>query len=232
MFRSLIRSCKNAIAPKGSAFRTLRFGIASGCVIKIDFRDNTGLYFGIYEKELEPYLRALLRPGYRCFDVGGQGGYDALVMAKLTNSHVISMECLPEAAEAMRDVFARNRFQIQTYECFVGNGEDGSSMSLDVVACETFTPDFIKIDIEGAEVDALEGARSILATRKPHLVIEVHGLDKEIACLKILREYGYEPQTVDPRRWFKDKRVIEHNRWLICRGRDETSVGGGVVGAA
>lgn len=220
MLRTLVRSCKNAVAPKGSAFRTLRFGIASGCVMKIDFRHNTGLYFGIYEKELEPHLRALLRPGFRCFDVGGQGGYDALVMAKLTGGEVISFECLPDAASEMREVFARNPYRIHTLEAFVGNGSDSSTVSLDNVARETFMPDFIKLDIEGAEVDALNGARHILAARKPHLIIEVHGLDKEIGCMKILAEYGYRPEIVNQRRWLKDQRVIEHNRWLSCRGRD------------
>jgi FkbM family methyltransferase len=52
-------------------------------------------------------------------------------------------------------------------------------------------PDVIKMDIEGAEVEALAGAASTLATRAPTLLIEVHGRAAELdAVLRRIRYVG------------------------------------------
>lgn len=221
MVRNLVRVCKNALLPKGKHFRKLKFGPASGCVMNIDFQHHTGLYLGIYEKEVETHIRTLLHRGYKCFDVGGQGGYDALIMAKLTGEKVVSFECDSDAAAEMRQTFALNTFPIQTVEAFVGNQNDSGHVSLDVVASEAFVPDFIKIDIEGAEVEALLGAENILSTRKPNLIVEVHGVAEERQCLDILSTHGYTPIIINRRTWLKEHRPLEHNRWLVCQGREQ-----------
>lgn len=51
------------------------------------------------------------------------------------------------------------------------------------------TVDWIKIDIEGAEVMALRGASRILRQYRPHLWIEIHYTFEEVEA--ILREYDY-----------------------------------------
>jgi FkbM family methyltransferase len=38
-------------------------------------------------------------------------------------------------------------------------------------------PDFVKLDVEGVERDVLEGMRTLIATRRPRLYIEIHGAD-------------------------------------------------------
>jgi hypothetical protein len=65
----------------------------------------------------------------------------------------------------------------------------------------------------------LDGARRILAERRPHLVIETHGRDVERACAELLREYGYAPLVVDQRRVLKEGRPNPENRWLVAEGR-------------
>jgi FkbM family methyltransferase len=63
---------------------------------------------------------------------------------------------------------------------------------------------FIKIDVEGWEVEVLESAKEILARDKPDLLIEVnHGaLERQGATMKditdILTGYGYRWQITDP----------------------------------
>lgn len=53
------------------------------------------------------------------------------------------------------------------------------------------SPSLIKLDVEGAEALALDGARHLLLNHRPRLVIELHGASYARAVLKILWELGY-----------------------------------------
>jgi FkbM family methyltransferase len=66
-----------------------------------------------------------------------------------------------------------------------------------ICARHGFTPDLIKIDVEGFEREALEGARGLLASARPRVILEWHcamlrarGLDA-VAALAPLAEAGY-----------------------------------------
>jgi len=52
-------------------------------------------------------------------------------------------------------------------------------------------PQIIKIDVEGAEVDLLEGARNILLTKKPLLFIEAHSKSLAAECTTLLEGLDY-----------------------------------------
>jgi FkbM family methyltransferase len=58
-------------------------------------------------------------------------------------------------------------------------------------------PDFVKIDIEGMELDALEGMVALLASRKPDLYLELHGttpgdkLANATNVIEFIRQRGY-----------------------------------------
>ena len=52
-------------------------------------------------------------------------------------------------------------------------------------------PDFIKIDIEGLEYDALIGMNEIIKNWKPSLYIEIHGADYQCKLTNINRIVNY-----------------------------------------
>jgi FkbM family methyltransferase len=57
--------------------------------------------------------------------------------------------------------------------------------------------DFIKMDIEGAEVAVLRGARRILGGQRPILLIEFHGQRRSRICTRLFRRFGYRLYDVD-----------------------------------
>ena len=211
------------VLPRGRRVRRLPLGIGRGLRMGIDFqRGETHLFLGMYEMELNRHLRAIARPGYRSFDIGGQYGYDALVLAKLTQAPVVSVECDPRLAGEISDNVRANPTlaTISVERGFVGATDEGDHVTIDTLAQRHFIPDLMKLDIEGGEVDALRGATHVLEARRPALMIEVHGQEIEWECLAILRSVGYAPPTVvDRRRWLPEHRPIEHNRWLLCPAR-------------
>ena len=50
-------------------------------------------------------------------------------------------------------------------------------------------PDFIKIDVEGAEEFVLKGASELLQRKKPFLMIEVHSPAIGERCMQVLKDY-------------------------------------------
>ena len=57
-------------------------------------------------------------------------------------------------------------------------------------------PTFLKVDVEGAEVRVLDGARDVLSGRGGHppplVLISVHGAARLEGCLDVLRAFDYE----------------------------------------
>lgn len=221
LLQKCVRPFKRLL-PRGTRNRRLLFGPAAGCVMPIDLHSRLRTYLGVYEFELNRHFRRMVKRGANCFDIGGRDGYDALMIASLSRGRVVSFECDAAGAESMRRVFAANpALSIQVVEAFVGLELGPGYTTIDRAAEQLFVPDFIKMDIEGAEDAALEGAAKTLATRRPHLIIEVHGTDKEENCISILRGQGYRIAIVDQSQLWKDSaRGTGHNRWLAAYGSD------------
>jgi FkbM family methyltransferase len=73
------------------------------------------------------------------------------------------------------------------------------TISLDHLLSETDvpTPDFVKMDVEGAEASVLAGAARLLEQRRTVWFISLHGQDQKAACGNILNEAGYAITAVD-----------------------------------
>jgi FkbM family methyltransferase len=78
-----------------------------------------------------------------------------------------------------------------------------SIVSLDDEVRSLPSPEFIKVDVEGLELDVLRGASQVLRDHRPELFIELHGstLENKVqnanAVMDLLFDYGYSIYDVE-----------------------------------
>lgn len=202
------RAVKTALLPEGRKVRRLPLGIGRGLRVGLDLQQSLRLYMGLYECELNSYLRRLCHGP--SFDVGGQYGYDAAILARLGGERVVTFECEPDCWPIIEQTIAANPQLDITLERTAA----GRDAPLDSFAERHGYPRFMKIDVDGMEVEVLESAAEILS-RRPALIIETHSLELEQGCEEILRGHGYDVEVVNARRWLPDYRPTPHNRWLV-----------------
>jgi FkbM family methyltransferase len=64
-------------------------------------------------------------------------------------------------------------------------------------------PNLVKVDVEGFELEALKGAKRLLESVRPFLIIEIHPLQLALSgggeqeLLDLLKTYSYEYQVID-----------------------------------
>jgi FkbM family methyltransferase len=76
-----------------------------------------------------------------------------------------------------------------------------SAITLDSFCHSTgLRPDFLKMDVEGAEYDVLLGAKETVAQFRPKMLIELHHFDGNLAANRVpglLASWNYEVQWID-----------------------------------
>jgi FkbM family methyltransferase len=112
---------------------------------------------------------------------------------------------------AVADYSGKARFVLTTINanCHLQNVDaphinaDGEAVDVDVVTLDAFVadhphPTLVKMDIEGAEVSALEGARGLLRCDKPpRMLVSTHSDRLERESREILEHHGYRVEKVD-----------------------------------
>lgn len=67
----------------------------------------------------------------------------------------------------------------------------------EVVKLTSVSPDVLKIDVEGAEFQVLQGAHNTLTKTKPIIFLSVHSSNLRSVCLDYLREVAYVFETLN-----------------------------------
>ncbi|MCS7079318.1 MAG: FkbM family methyltransferase [Chloracidobacterium sp.] len=147
---------------------------------------------GAYEHVLNPWLKAALKQVEVVWDVGANDGYftygcATAILKQGRRPHVVAFEPglgedavlseqLTRPARVWAEAYADATFEFVT--AYVGATNNATTVTLDAALearpALVGRPALVKVDVEGAEVDVLDGAARLLAA-PTQWVVEVHG---------------------------------------------------------
>lgn len=218
----LKRSVKPLLFPDELRLREVRYGHAKGVRLLLNRRTDLQREFGLYEHELRGLYRGHIGPQSVVYDVGAADGMTALMFASLAAAgHVFAFEPEVEASRVFeRNVAANPELAARITPVPTVVGPDATR--LDDFAERERAPDFIKVDVDGAELQVLRTMSRLLRERRPAIVIETHSGELEVACARFLRQHGHDVRVIRNAWWrvlYPEFRPIEHNRWLFSWAR-------------
>jgi len=195
-----------------------------------------GCWLGTYELDKQVLFSKYVKSGMIIFDVGANVGYYSLLASLLTGKEgkVFSFEPLPENISYLKKHIELNNLknvkvvkkaisnQVSTMRFNFGDNRSAGHVSIEgEIKIETTSldefikdgnplPDLIKMDIEGAEYDALIGAKELLKRKKPVIFLATHSSEIRVKCLKLLTAHGYIISAID-------NKPIEESDEFVCK---------------
>ena len=176
-----------------------------------------GCWAGTYEDGMQQAALRNLKPGMIVYDIGANVGFHSLVYSKLVGSRgvVYAFEPDPNNIVLLQKHIALNGIDnivvvsaaVSNKNDVVGFQEQASqgrlvANSKYLVRCTTMDdfvkmgfplPNFVKIDVEGAELDVLEGGRGVINARSAFWLM---GDYKPAQCAPHFARSGYTIERV------------------------------------
>jgi FkbM family methyltransferase len=181
-----------------------------------------GCWLGLFEPQQQPFERTI-NPGSTVFDIGAHVGFLTMLARELVGpeGRVVAFEPSPRNVSYLREHLRLNRMDdVEVIEAAVadtsgvlpfeerrdssssriaeGVGIQVQAVSLDDLLAERRVPppDFIKVDVEGAELRVLAGGQSMLAAVRPVLSLATHGREIHRERCEFLQAWGYTCERV------------------------------------
>jgi len=213
---------KQLLIKKGRRPYKVRYGLYRGLTLNLNLQYETQLYLGLYERETYTTIRTAARACDWIIDIGaGKGELCLYFLKNSCTQKVLAFEPDPEEIYIMQSNLTLNNKQnsrrISIFKKYVGTENNPNFISLDSLNLEKSKKGFIKIDVDGNELDILESGKQLLSYANIGLLIETHSRKLEDKCLQWLKNKGYTYKII-PNAWWRfmlpEKRPIKHNRWL------------------
>lgn len=156
-----------------------------GARIVLNPRNSLRKIFGLYEHELNGWLEQALRRITRVIDVGAHDGYFTFGCAAAfrrlrKGGEIIAVEPQAVHVALLRQSLAAqmgNSISINIIQAFVGREPKPGMITLDSIHSDLnnghYADTLVKIDVDGPEIDVIEGGRSWLHPSNLFM-IEVH----------------------------------------------------------
>ena len=210
----------------GKGFKKRRFigGKLKGLWGYFDLTVDTQNWRGIYEVEQQEWIEKATAPGSVCIDVGAAEGFFSLLFAKYAgkSGQVIGFEPSDRGTQ-IEDLFAWNA-DVElapldiVREFAIGpntTGITGVTVDSIVTSKNLSRIDVVKIDVDGGEMDVLEGMRETIEKFHPKMSVELHSPELYERVKAFLEGYGYDMKLVDPPAY--ELRPIPFNKFYFSQ---------------
>ncbi len=184
---------------------------------------NHGYWLGSYEYEKRVIFENLVKEGNIVFDIGANVGFYTLLASVLVGleGKVFAFEPVPKNLFYLKEHLRINHItNVTVIEAAVSDSrgtalfDKGPSSSMGhispngVLKVKTVSldelisqekipaPHYMKIDVEGAEMLVLSGAKSILANVHPTLFLATHGRTVHQQCCEFLKSLDYHLRPI------------------------------------
>jgi FkbM family methyltransferase len=197
---------------------------------------NHGYWLGSYEMDAVVRFAAAVPAGGTVFDLGANVGYYTLLSAVKAGpeGRVYAFEPLPRNLGYLRRHLALNRLTNVTVVAAAVSDRGGTArfaedastsrgrigaggFEVRAVALDDWIekegipdPALLKIDIEGAEFRALQGARRMLARSRPPIFLSTHSGSVHRDCLSLLKSIQYRVESLDGRPLERARDILAH----------------------
>lgn len=150
-------------------------------------------------------------------DIGvAEGNFSLEVVEKASKIYMFEMD--EEWIEALRETFKDYKEKVVIVPQFITSTNEGKYATLDSLIEEPVN--FIKMDIEGNEWDALLGAEKVFRNSKniKCAICSYHADFDEILIIDILRKYGLNYTVTPGYMWFPELGRKGYVSSKLCRG--------------
>lgn len=184
---------------------------------------NHGCWLGSYEYDKQKLFVRKVKKGDVVYDIGAHVGFYTLLASELVgpDGRVIAFEPLPWNLGYLHRHLALNSCEnVTVFEAAVGDStafvrfeerassamgfvSSQGSLEVEMVSLDELVlngmlprPNIIKMDIEGGEYHALEGATRILTENHPTIFLATHSPELHQQCCKLLQQLGYRFDSI------------------------------------
>ena len=193
-------------------------------VLDLDLQHETQMLLGLYERETFRFIRKAAQNCVWMVDVGAGNGELAIFFLRKPKCLLVhAFEPLNDALSRFRKNLELNQLsedkRLVIHENFAGTTDGPAYTTLDSLDLDLGMPGFVKIDVDGFELDVLSSATRVLMIGQPDVLVEVHSEQLETDCISLMREFGYHVEIIENAWWriaVPEERPIPHNRWIWC----------------
>src|SRR5579864_4607759 len=129
----LLRWSRTNLVPRSKVWVQVEHGLDQGLWMRLHLPEETFLWRGDHEPDVQALVAKFLKPGWIAYDVGSYVGFFALGMARALGpeGRVFAFEPDPENAARIREHVAKNRLpaQIQVVEAAVWHTTEKTTIS-------------------------------------------------------------------------------------------------------